>query len=108
MHSEISTGGTCSQPQSLFEEPELGYSFGRDPQCDVWLGETGGISNRHFYITFDEQHRLILKDTSTWGTAVGYRDKEVRNRFTWTLLDSQYREIPKDFTVRVVKAWFQN
>ncbi|KAL8900705.1 MAG: hypothetical protein Q9207_005572 [Kuettlingeria erythrocarpa] len=73
-----------------------GYSFGTDPKnCDVLLGNRGvyGLSGLHFWITFNdtidkEKTRLILKDSSTNGTAVGYSGqatKEVRRHFTWIL-----------------------
>lgn len=62
--------------------------------CDVLLGPRGahGISGLHFCITFDvtsnEKRRLILRDSSTNGTAVSYSGqakKEVRHHFTWVL-----------------------
>ncbi|KAL8858813.1 MAG: hypothetical protein Q9178_004730 [Gyalolechia marmorata] len=76
-----------------------GFVFGTDPlHCDVQLPSTIGhgknryrnkISGQHFRITFDNQGRLVLEDTSTWGTAVSYDDQardEIRSRpFTWIL-----------------------
>ncbi|KAL9015349.1 MAG: hypothetical protein Q9173_000040 [Seirophora scorigena] len=84
------------------KDASKGYSFGTDPKkCDVLLGNRGayGISGLHFWITFDDtvdkntidkkkKTRLILKDSSTNGTAVGYSgqaEKEVRRHFTWIL-----------------------
>ncbi|KAI4089705.1 MAG: hypothetical protein L6R37_008009 [Teloschistes peruensis] len=72
-----------------------GYSFGTDKQkCDILLGNRGayGISGLHYRTTFDDtidaEPHLILKDSSTHGTAVGYSDQaimEVRRYFTWIL-----------------------
>ena len=41
------------------------------------------VSNRHFYITFDAQRRLVVQDCSTRGTIVTYDDKgrERRSNF---------------------------
>ena len=78
-----------------------GYSFSTDlQQCDVSLGPRGAhlISGRHFCITFDdtidEKTHLVLRDSSTNGTAVSYdgqASKEVRHHFTW-ILDLQKEE----------------
>lgn len=77
------------------KDASKGYSFGTDREkCDVWLGNRGayGISGLHFCITFDDtidaEPHLILKDSSTHGTAVGYSGQakeEVRHHFTWIL-----------------------
>ncbi|KAL9029909.1 MAG: hypothetical protein Q9196_001912 [Gyalolechia fulgens] len=77
------------------KDPSKGYSFGTDAQrCDVVLRNRGtyGISGLQFCITFDDtiDHKthLVLKDSSTNGTAVGYSDQakyEVRRHFTWIL-----------------------
>ncbi|KAI9784910.1 MAG: hypothetical protein M1835_003473 [Candelina submexicana] len=81
------------------EEPKdasKGYSFGTNPhRSDVLLGNRGahGISALHFCITFDDtiendKTHLILRDSSTNGTAVSYdgqAEKEVRHHFTWIL-----------------------
>lgn len=72
-----------------------GFVFGTNPQvCDVLLGPRGarGISGLHFCITFDDtiddEKHLILRDSSTNGTAVSYSgqaEEEVRHHFTWIL-----------------------
>lgn len=51
-----------------------GFVFGSNPKlCDVLLGSPDeGISGSHFRITFDDDDRLVLIDSSTRGTAVGY------------------------------------
>ncbi|KAI9777559.1 MAG: hypothetical protein M1816_004702 [Peltula sp. TS41687] len=58
------------------KDPTRGYSFGTDPRlCDVVLGPSRnarGISGLHFYMTFNEDKELILKDVSTNGTSVSY------------------------------------
>ena len=81
-----------------FEEapknPNKGYAFGTDKQkCDVVLGSSSvrGISGVHFHILFDVingKRRLVLRDSSTNGTAVSYdgqAEDEVRCKFTWIL-----------------------
>ena len=76
-----------------------GFVFGTDPlHCDVRLQPTTGtgrnkyrnkISRQHFRITFDNQSRLVLEDTSTCGTAVSYDGQAEEERrpgpFTWIL-----------------------
>lgn len=74
--------------------PQNGYSFGTNPQCDVWLGESGdGISRQHFCISFDMERNLVLKDTSQRGTKVSYGGEgDLRQDFTWIL--DIYKEHP--------------
>ena len=94
-----------------------GYCFGTDSQkCDVLLGNRGayGISGLHFWLTFDdtidkEKPRLILKDLSTHGTAVGYNDqaiKEVRRHFTW-ILDLEKEEGEWEIVVNAQELRFK-
>ena len=65
-----------------------GYTFGGDStKCDVYLGR-GSISGVHFSVTFDRQERIILRDSSTHGTAVLYGNEKSQGRrrnFTWIL-----------------------
>lgn len=77
------------------KDPIKGYSFGTNPRdCDILLGQRGarGISGLHFCITFDDtiddKKHLILRGSSTNGTAVSYSGQaieEVRHHFTWIL-----------------------
>ncbi|KAI4268409.1 MAG: hypothetical protein LQ337_007857, partial [Flavoplaca oasis] len=76
------------------KDPSKGYAFGTDQQkCDVQLAHRGvrSTSGVHFHITFDIFHgerRLVLKDSSTNGTAVSYNrqaEEEVRHYFPWIL-----------------------
>ena len=76
------------------KDPSKGYAFGTDQQkCDVVLGSRGvrGISGVHFHISFDvinKKRRLVLRDSSTNGTAVSYdgqAEEEVRHHFPWIL-----------------------
>lgn len=68
-----------------------GYSFGSDAKrCDVLLGQEGtrGISGLHFCVTYNEQMRLVLKASSTQGTAVSYSGQasaQPRRQFVWVL-----------------------
>ncbi|KAI9844979.1 MAG: hypothetical protein M1837_005123 [Sclerophora amabilis] len=73
------------------KNPVRGIAFGSDPEtCDVLLpgNVQRGISGLHFWITFDENRQLLLRDCSTCGTAVSYdrqAQDEVRRNFTWML-----------------------
>lgn len=76
------------------KDPGKGYAFGTDQQkCDVLLASRGvrETSGVHFYITFDVirgERRLVLRDSSTNGTAVSYSgqaEEEVRHHFPWIL-----------------------
>lgn len=63
---------------------EQGFVFGSNPKiCDVLIGNPrGGVSGSHLRITFDNEDRLVLIDSSTHGTAVSYNGqarKEKRN-----------------------------
>ncbi|KAI9777434.1 MAG: hypothetical protein M1816_004724 [Peltula sp. TS41687] len=91
------------------KDPSRGYSFGTNPRaCDVLLGHRGtegahGISGLHFCITFNEEQRLVLKDSSTHGTSVSYSGQakdEVRHHFTW-ILDLKKDEGKWDVEVHV-------
>ncbi|KAL9124386.1 MAG: hypothetical protein Q9217_006280 [Psora testacea] len=76
------------------KDPTKGYAFGTDQQkCDVLLASRGvrGTSGVHFHITFDVirgERRLVLRDSSTNGTAISYSgqaEEEVRHHFPWIL-----------------------
>ncbi|KAF2007847.1 kinase-like protein [Amniculicola lignicola CBS 123094] len=62
-----------------------GWVFGSNPKtCDVIMGSSiDSISGSHFRITFDDQKRLVLIDSSASGTAVSYggraRDEKRKN-----------------------------
>lgn len=66
-----------------------GLMFGTDPnRCDIVLPRLRRISQRHCYLTFDSERRLILHDISRFGTIVTYDDygrKELRSNFTWII-----------------------
>lgn len=71
--------------------PAKGITFGSDPNiCDVLLTYPGitGISGLHFFITFDREGHLYLRDESSHGMAVSYDGQakaQVRRHFTWRL-----------------------
>ena len=76
------------------KDPSKGFAFGTDKQkSDVVLAPRGvrGTSGIHFHISFDvinNERRLVLRDSSTNGTAVSYDGQakgEVRHHFTWIL-----------------------
>ena len=76
------------------KDPSKGFAFGTDKQrSDVVLAPRGvrGTSGIHFHISFDvinNEKRLVLRDSSTNGTAVSYDGQakgEVRHHFTWIL-----------------------
>lgn len=83
--------------------PQNGYSFGTNPQCDIWLGEgEKDISRQQFCISFDTERNLVLKDTSQTGTRVSYGGECIwRKDFTWILdLHKKHRNISKDVWVK--------
>ena len=94
------------------KDASKGYSFGTDSKkCDIVLGNRGahGISGLHFSITFDDKKRLILRDSSTNGTAVSYSGqarKEVRHHFTW-ILNLEKKEGKWDVEVHVQGVSFK-
>jgi len=68
--------------------------FGTDPKlCDILLGGSKGensISGQRISITFDPQRRIVLHDSSRYGTAVSYDGQgknQERHKFTWILFD---------------------
>lgn len=78
-------------------------SFGSDPdRCDVLLTPKKGhygTSGLHFYITFDDQQRPVVKDVSTNGLFVSYGSQakdEPRNNFQWIIFPNF-----KEITVRL-------
>lgn len=68
-----------------------GWVFGTNQaSCDVLLGYRGAkkISGRQFTISITSDQRIVLRDTSKYGTAVGYDGKakdQSRINYTWTL-----------------------
>jgi hypothetical protein len=67
---EMDLTGSCirlelnNKPRNI----DRGYTFGRDPTIyDIYLPKQF-VSKIHFSITFNEDHRLYLVDTSTQGT----------------------------------------
>ncbi|PQE30141.1 kinase-like domain protein [Rutstroemia sp. NJR-2017a WRK4] len=92
----------------------LGLVFGTDTTlCDIVLKKLPHISRRHCYLTFDAEHRLILRDFSTHGTIVTYhpRDKkpdqhrplagELRRNFTWILSGHKVLNKPTDIIIEI-------
>ena len=84
----------CSQLRYTFDllpkYIQRGFVFGSHPaSCDVLLGRAGGpVSRQHFCITFDDQERVVLRDTSSSQTTVSYNGQAAdqrRNHFTWIL-----------------------
>ncbi|KAF2757512.1 hypothetical protein EJ05DRAFT_476763 [Pseudovirgaria hyperparasitica] len=71
-----------------------GIVFGTDPRtCDIVLPALQNregrplVSKQHFYITFDAQRRLVLRDCSTHGTTVTYdgRGSASRSNSEWVI-----------------------
>ena len=66
-----------------------GFAFGSDERkCDVVIGtKRDGISGCHFYITIDADDRVILRDTSIWGTRVTYSGQGdvTKTNFQWII-----------------------
>ncbi|KAL8907053.1 MAG: hypothetical protein Q9207_001633 [Kuettlingeria erythrocarpa] len=100
--------------------PKVGQGFviGRDPNsCDIVLPKHPNISRRHCLLTFDDQRRLILQDTSAYGTTVKYdgqggqkrrtlisydsRGKETRHYFTWILSGAKVPDRTKEIEIKI-------
>jgi hypothetical protein len=90
-----------------------GYSFGTErKRYDVLLGakrREGNISGVHFYITFDKEGRITLKDESTHGTAVSYEgigQEHKRRNFQWILFPGREIQVhlPNDFNFDIMLA----
>ena len=73
-----------------------GYIFGSSSRlCDVVINSIEDeISRVHFYVTFNRQGRLVLKDLSRAGTAVMYNGEAVtapRTNFEWILFEESLK-----------------
>lgn len=64
-----------------------GIVGGHSEDADIVLPNWKGVGNFHFVITFDEQNRLILRETSHYGTRLSYSNStgEKKSNFTWLL-----------------------
>lgn len=80
-----------------------GLMFGTDPNsCNIILPRLRKISQRHCFLTYDAERRLILRDCSTHGTIVKYNEKggELRRHFTWILGG---HEVPRETQTIVIE-----
>ena len=93
----------CFTFDQKLKNEDQGFVFGSNPKtCDILLGDAdNGVSGSHFRITFDEEARLVLIDSSSVGTAVNYegqaregirnnprehnRPRDSSNDFKWIL-----------------------
>ncbi|PGG98119.1 serine/threonine protein kinase [Blastomyces parvus] len=98
-----------------------GFCLGRDrSRCDIYiptLATEYHISTQHFFLTFDNQNRLILRDRSRNGTIVTYDGKggKKRRNFRWILAGDPFANDVRKIVVRlnpqlqfiiiVSKAW---
>ena len=88
----------------------LGIMFGTDSKrCDIVLPRLRYISQRHCYLTFDAERRLILRDFSTHGTIIKYDNKggELRRHFTWILGNHAIAQKTAHITVAIQGISFQ-
>ncbi|KAI4287428.1 MAG: hypothetical protein L6R35_003312 [Caloplaca aegaea] len=107
-------------------KPKAGPEFviGRDSNsCDIVLPNLPNISRRHCLLTFDGQRRLILQDTSAYGTSVAYdgqggqkrrtlvthdhRGKEIFHHFTWILSGADVPDHAKPIQIAIADIKFQ-
>ncbi|PGG96978.1 serine/threonine protein kinase [Helicocarpus griseus UAMH5409] len=90
-----------------------GFAFGTEPErCDVLLApkrRQGGISGVHFYITFDREGRVVLRDQSTRKTSVSYDGwgaQHRRRNFRWILFPQTVRtstvHLPGSFALEII------
>ena len=86
-----------------------GLMFGSNPNCDIVLPRLRKISQRHCYLTFDAERRLILRDCSTYGTIVTYNDqgRELRRHFTWILGGHDVPMRTKEIVIEIQGISFQ-
>ncbi|KAH9212571.1 kinase-like domain-containing protein [Leptodontidium sp. 2 PMI_412] len=87
-----------------------GLMFGTDPNsCDVVLPRLRRISNRHCYLTFDAERRLILRDCSTYGTIVEYDHQggHLRRHFTWILGGHEVPQETKNIVIEIQGVSFR-
>ncbi|KAL9019542.1 MAG: hypothetical protein Q9185_003162 [Variospora sp. 1 TL-2023] len=115
------------QIQLTFDnKPKVGQKFviGRDSNsCDIVLPTHLNISRQHCLLTFDDQRRLILQDTSAYGTSVAYdgqggqrrrtlvthdhRGKEILHHFTWILSGADVPDHAKPIQIAIADIKFQ-
>jgi hypothetical protein len=100
-----------------------GLMMGTDPSCDVVLPRLRKISQRHCYLTFDAERRLVLRDCSTHGTIVKYDGKggelrrnfmirntegrELHHNFTWTLSGHEFPRNTRKIVIEIPGISFQ-
>jgi hypothetical protein len=81
-----------------------GIVFGTDRNsCDIVLPYHTGIARKHFYITFDEKYRLIVRDISHYGTIVTYnnRGRGRRKNFTWIVGGDKVADSFKNIMIEI-------
>lgn len=113
----------CDRLEIRFSHPPAagsGFLFGTDKnKCDVVLpalhvrsnrrrpSQTPefAISRKHFYITFDDQHRLIIRDCSSRGTIVTYNGQggKKRRHFTWIIGGDQFPDKTETIMIEIHK-----
>ncbi|OAA53493.1 Protein kinase-like domain protein [Niveomyces insectorum RCEF 264] len=100
---------------SLDRLPRLGEDFvlGSDnATCDIALGVPGrSVSAQHLRFGFDQQGRVIMRDSSTLGTSVSYNNQRLQRRrgtraqpFTWVLPTGYHVTVtifPYELSIRV-------
>jgi hypothetical protein len=89
-HTALPDGGPSPALALSFDRPPRGRSgflLGTGDDCDIVLPSVHGVSRHHCYLSFDAEHRLVLKDTSRNGTAVWYdhHSNGDRTNASWVL-----------------------
>ncbi|KAI0876496.1 kinase-like protein [Hypoxylon argillaceum] len=90
----------------------MGLVFGTDKgTCDIVLPHKGGISRRHFALTYkrckDTYYHLVVRDlNSTSGTEVDYNGKGlgVRKNFDWIMHGYQFPDQARKIAIKLSTA----
>ena len=110
---EDETAGAASYPRLHLtfgsEVRGLGIVIGTDPSCEIPVPKVPHISRHHCHLTFDNQRRLILRDTSKHGTIVEYDGKggELRRHFPWILGGCRTTQDTKKIVIKIQGIAFQ-
>jgi serine/threonine protein kinase len=94
---------TFSQPPKASQ----GFVFGNDAaKCDIFVPIVGNVSRHHFYIAFDAQRRLIVRDSSSAGLIVTYNGDggERRRRFKWVIGGDEVSDRIENIVIEISKA----
>ena len=93
---------------SLSDVPKgtLGLEAGWSSSADIRLPKITGVSRRHFYLTFNDDYCLIVKDVGTTaGTSViyGTEDEGPRTNFEWIIAGDEFLQDRSPIILKVTQ-----